>query len=127
CSGKGTLGRTEPGQKITVDLGVDEGILVKRKETRAFHEKTITGKDRTTYTYEITVENTRKRTASIIVKDQIPLSRDEEIEVKLTKTSPEVKPDQDGVLSWSIDLGPREKKLVSFSFSITGAMPMPYR
>ncbi|MCU0576672.1 MAG: DUF4139 domain-containing protein [Desulfobacterota bacterium] len=126
-SGKGTLGRTEPGQKCTVDLGVDEGILVKRKETRAFHEKTITGKDRTTYTYEITVENTRKRTASIIVKDQIPLSRDEEIEVKLTKTDPEVKPDQDGVLSWSIDLGPREKKLVSFSFSITGAMPMPYR
>jgi len=119
-SGRGDLERANPGEKITLDLGVDEGIRVERKETNAFHEKTLTGRDRTTYTYEITLENTRTGTASIIVKDQIPVSRDEDIEVKLFGTSPEAKPDPDGMLEWSLILGPREKRTVTFSFSVTG-------
>jgi uncharacterized protein (TIGR02231 family) len=49
-SGKGDLNRTDPEQKIKLDLGIDEGIKVERKELKVFHEKTFTGKDKTTYT-----------------------------------------------------------------------------
>jgi uncharacterized protein (TIGR02231 family) len=124
-SGTGAMERANPGEKITLDLGVDEGIRVERKETTAFHEKTLTGRDRTTYAYDITLENTRSGTASITVKDQVPVSRDEDIEVKLIGTSPEAKPDPDGMLEWSLNLGPREKRTVTFSFSVTGMAQRP--
>jgi uncharacterized protein (TIGR02231 family) len=119
-SGRGEMKRFEPGQKTSLDLGVDEGIKVERKETQAFHDKTIGGKERVTYSYEITIENTRKLKASVTVKDQIPISRDKAIEVDLIKTDPEVKPDQDGILTWVLDMEPKQKKKAVFTFSIIG-------
>ncbi len=119
-SGHGEMKRSEPGQKTYLDLGVDEGIKIDRKETQAFHDKTIGGKERVTYSYETTIENTRKLKASVTVKDQIPISRDKTIEVDLIKTDPEVNPDQDGILTWVIDMEPKQKKKAVFTFSIIG-------
>jgi uncharacterized protein (TIGR02231 family) len=119
-SGRGGMKHVEPGQKMTLDLGMDEGIKVERRETQAFHDNTLVGKDRMTYSYEITIENTRKLKASITLKDQIPISRDKTIAVDLIKSDPEVKPDQDGILTWTLDLDPRKKKKASFTFSIVG-------
>jgi len=119
-SGRGTMKRVEPGQKMFLDLGVDEGIRVTRKETQALRDKTLTGKDRIIYSYEITMENTRNQKASITVKDQIPLSRDTSVEVDLLNTSPTARPDRDGILSWTLDLEPHQKKTAAFTFSIVG-------
>jgi uncharacterized protein (TIGR02231 family) len=119
-SGHGEMKGFEPGQKASLDLGVDEGIKVNRKETQAFHDKTIGGKERVTYSYEITIENTRKLMASVTVKDQLPISRDKAIDVDLIKTDPEVKPDQDSILTWVLDMEPKQKKKAVFTFSIIG-------
>jgi uncharacterized protein (TIGR02231 family) len=126
-SGRGDMVRIEPEQKMTLDLGIDEGIKAKRKELKAFHEKTLTGKDRTTYAYVITIENTRNVQSQVIVKDQIPISQDESITVDLIKADPQVKPDQEGILTWAVDLGPKKKEQVEFSFSVTGIRQLsPY-
>jgi uncharacterized protein (TIGR02231 family) len=125
-SGKGELNRIEPEQKIKVDLGIDEGIKVERKELKAFHEKTLTGKDKTTYAYAIEIENTRNVPARILVMDQIPVSMDESITVDLIKINPDVKPDGEGILTWGIDLGPMKKEKVEFSFFVTGTRLIPY-
>ena len=119
-SGRGEMKRFDPGQKISLDLGVDEGIKIERKETQAFHDKTLGNKDRVTYSYEITVENTRNQKAIITIKDQIPLSQDKTINVDIIKTNPEVKPDRDGILTWAFDLEPHQKNKAVFSFSIIG-------
>ncbi len=116
----------EPGQKMNLDLGIDEGIKVERKETQAFHDKTLIGKDRMTYSYEITIENTRKQKASITLKDQIPISREKTIDVELIKSDPEVKPDLEGILTWNLDLAPRQKKKASFTFTIVGDAYIPH-
>jgi uncharacterized protein (TIGR02231 family) len=126
-SGRGDVERIEPEQMITLDLGIDEGIKAKRKELKVFHEKTLTGKDRTTYAYVITIENTRNIQSKVIVKDQIPISQDEGITVDLIKADPQAKPDQEGILVWTIDLGPRKKEQAEFSFSVTGIQQLrPY-
>ena len=119
-SGRGEMKRFDPGQKISLDLGVDEGMKIERKETQAFHDKTLGNKDRVTYSYEITIENTRNQKALVTIKDQIPLSQDKTINVDLIKTNPEVKPDQDGTLTWAFDLEPHQKNKAVFSFSIIG-------
>jgi len=119
-SGRGDLGRTDPGQKLTVDLGIDEGIKVERKELKVFHEKTLTGKDRTTFAYAMELENTRNMPIGVTLKDQIPVSRDEAVTVDLIDASPQVKPDDNGILTWKMNLAPKKKEKVEFSFSVNG-------
>ena len=120
--GKGNLKEVQPGEKMTLDLGKDEGIKVERKE-KVYHEKTITGKDKTTYTYTITIENTRAEQVRMTAKDQIPISQDEEIKVNLLEANPKAIPDEDGMLTWEIDCPAHKKTTVGFSFSVTGLPP----
>lgn len=121
--GRGSLKQTQPGEAITVDLGRDEGVKAERKE-KVFHEKTLTGKDRTTYDYTITLKNNRKAPVRIILKDQIPLSQDEAIKVDFIRSTPQVKPDDEGILVWEPECAPGSTQTVTFSFSITGMPPL---
>lgn len=120
--GRGELKAVQPGEKMTVDLGRDEGLKVERKE-EVFHDKTITGKDRTTYTCRIMIANTRADSIALSLKDQIPVSQDEEITVELLKTDPRAAPDKEGIMTWEITCPAHAQTVVSFSFSVTGRMP----
>lgn len=121
--GKGSFKETQPGEKITIDLGRDEGIKVERKE-KIFHENTLTGKDKTTYAYTVIMKNTRNTPVRITLKDQIPISQDESITVGLIEASPKAAPDENGILTWTLDFSPREEKTVTFSYSIKGLPPL---
>lgn len=117
--GKGSFRNVQPGEKITVDLGRDEGIKVERKE-KVFHENTITGKDRTTYSYTVNLKNTRTTPVSITLKDQIPVSQDESVTVDLVEAKPKAVPDENGILVWNLEFKPGEEKNVTFSYSVKG-------
>jgi uncharacterized protein (TIGR02231 family) len=117
--GKGYMKTVEPGGDISVDLGRDEGIRIDRKE-KVFGEKTLTGKNKSTKTVTITIENTRDRKVDLKLKDQIPISDDESIKVDFKESAPATKPDEDGMLNWDISLGPKAKVTVRFVYSITG-------
>jgi len=120
--GKGAFKAFQPGEILSVDLGRDEGLKVKRQEQR-FHEKTLTGKDKTTYSVTIHIENTRVQPAGVIVKDQIPVSQDEKVTVELTSADPKTRPDKDGTLTWEITCPAKAKASVSFSFVVVGIAP----
>jgi len=120
--GKGVFKTFQPGEKMSVDLGRDEGLKVKRQENR-FHEKTLTGKDKTTYSVTITIENTRTQAAGITVKDQIPVSQDEKVTVELASAEPKALPDKDGILTWEIACPANAKTSVTFSFVVVGIAP----
>jgi uncharacterized protein (TIGR02231 family) len=117
--GRGSMKQAQPGEKVVVDLGRDEGIRVERKE-KVFHERTITGRDRTTCTCTITVRNTRTAPVRVTLKDQIPLSLDEAVKVELVEANPRVVPDADGFLAWETDCAPGTVNPVTFTFSVTG-------
>lgn len=120
--GKGAFKAFQPGEKLSVDLGRDEGLKVKRQEQR-FHEKTLTGKDKTTYSVTILIENTRAQPAGVSVKDQIPVSQDEKVTVELTAADPKARPDKDGALTWEITCPANAKASVTFSFVVVGIAP----
>ncbi|HOD69516.1 MAG: hypothetical protein BWZ01_01455 [Deltaproteobacteria bacterium ADurb.BinA179] len=122
-TGRGTIGEAQPGEMIGIDLGRDEGIKVER-EGKMFHEKTLTGKDRTTYTYTMTVKNTRSHPVQITLKDQIPVSQDEAVRVELVESSPKAVPDKDGIMVWELSCTPGAVRTVSFAFAVTGLPPL---
>jgi uncharacterized protein (TIGR02231 family) len=110
-----------PEEKFDLALGVDEGISVKHKRVKRFAEDTgltNSGK-RVTYEYLLTLQNNKKTAVRVAVADQIPVSRNEKIVVKqLAPDAKEFKPTAEGVLKWTLDLKPGEKRELSVKFSL---------
>ena len=109
------------GEKFDLALGVDDGIAVKHKRVQKFTEDTgltNSGK-RITYEYLLTVQNNKKTAERVIVTDQVPLSRNEKIVVKLlSPDAREVKPTDEGTLKWTLDLKPGEKRELTVKFTV---------
>jgi uncharacterized protein (TIGR02231 family) len=110
-----------PGEKFDLALGVDEGISIKHKRVQKFTEDTgITGSGkRITYEYLLTIQNNKKTAEKVLVTDQVPLSRNEKIVVKLlSPDAREVKPTDEGALKWTLDLKPGEKRELTVKFTV---------
>ena len=115
------LTTTMPGEKFDLALGADEGIAIEHKRVKKFTEETgVFSKDhRITYEYLITVQNNKRSTARVIVTDQVPVSRNEKIVVKvLAPPEKDVKPDAEGLLKWTLDLKPGEKRELTVKFTV---------
>ena len=109
------------GEKFDLALGADEGISVKHKRVNKFTEDTgltNSGK-RITYEYLITIQNNKRTAERIIVADQLPISRNEKVVVKLlSPDAKDVKPTDEGTLKWTLDLKPGEKRELTVKFTI---------
>ena len=110
-----------PGEKFDLALGADEGIAIKRKLNNRFTEDTgfVNRGQRITYDFTLTVQNNKAAVEKIVVQDQLPVSRNEKIVVKLLAPDDrQIKPDADGTLKWTLSLRPGEKREVPLKFSI---------
>ena len=74
---------------------------------------------RVTYEYLITIQNNKKTAERVIVADQVPLSRNEKIVVKvIAPDGKEVKPTDEGTLKWTLELKPAEKRELTIKFTV---------
>jgi len=109
------------GEKFDLALGADEGISVKHKRVQKFTEDTgltNSGK-RLTYEYLLTIQNNKRTAERVIVADQVPLSRNEKIVVKLlSPDAKDAKPTDEGTLKWTLDLKPGEKRELTVKFTV---------
>jgi uncharacterized protein (TIGR02231 family) len=118
--GTASLDLIPPQGELKLYLGTEDRIKIERKLTRREVDKSFVGaRRRIHYTYQIEIENLLDANAALELHDQIPVSRHEDIKVKLDSISP--KPvEQDGMnlIQWDLPLSPRQKRSVSFSFSV---------
>lgn len=120
-AGKSWLKNIAPGQEIEAGLGLDESIKVERKlikkeggEKGIFNQ---TAKQR--YIFEITLENFKDIPVQVELKDQLPLSYQEEIKVSIGQIKPEPDDtDKQKFLTWNIHLAPKEKKTITLDFQV---------
>lgn len=130
------LGTTMPGEKFALSLGADEGISIKRKVVSRFTEDTgLTSRGRrTTYDFLVTVTNNKRGPERIVLKDAVPVARDEKIVVRLLAPAerellkpeeaavqpprPGIARDSDGKLTWRFDLRPGERREIPLRFTI---------
>ncbi len=104
---------------LTLSLGRDERITTKRERINEEGSTSFFGgSQKRIYTYEISVRNSRKEAINIDVKEQFPLSKEKDIEIKLLETS-NAKVDSDkGELSWNLNLKSGETKKLRISYSV---------
>lgn len=109
-----------PQGEIELYLGPDDRVKIERELKRREVDKRLIGsKRRLLYGYEIRVENLLPTSADLVLHDQIPVSRHEDIKVRLESTDPKVSEQNElNLLKWEFSLPPKSKRTLRFDFSV---------
>jgi uncharacterized protein (TIGR02231 family) len=125
-----TIKTIMPGELFNLALGADEGIAVKRRVVNRFTESAglTSSKTRITYEYLITLTNKKRSAQKVILREPVPVSRNEKIVVEMLQPKPEEIGDKDkpkpimlkdgNRLMWTLELKPAEKKEIALKFSV---------
>ena len=109
------------GMNDTLDLslGRDNDIRIERKELEDRTSRRLIGSERKqTMTYEITVKNTTAAPIHLVLRDQVPVSMNDEIKVQVLELSNGELDEQEGIVSWPMDLLAGASSTVKLSFEI---------
>jgi uncharacterized protein (TIGR02231 family) len=120
-SGQGQLKTTGTGGKIELPLGADEDIRILRQVVpKSVTEGLISKDEVTTYTTTIEVGNYKKKAVTLMVTDQLPKTRNEDIEVEKGKMKPKPTegPDAEGILRWKLNIPAGKTRTIQFSYRI---------
>jgi uncharacterized protein (TIGR02231 family) len=111
---------TVPQGEIELYLGNEERIKVERElKRRDIDKRLIGGKRHMAFGYEIELQNLLPIKISLTLHDQFPVTRHEDIKVRLETADP--KPTEQtelGLLDWKLSLEPMEKRTVRLDFSV---------
>lgn len=120
---------TPPQGEIELYLGVDDRLKVGRELKRREVDKTLLGgKRRVKFGYEIRLENLLDAPAAITIHDRLPVSRHEEIKVRLENADPKpTRQSELNLLDWELTLAPKEKATLRFDFSVEYPQTMELR
>lgn len=104
---------------LVLSLGRDKRIQIQRLLLKDFSSKSTTGSQRKELsTWEINVRNTRKEPIQIVIEEQIPVSTDKEIEVKLINNGNAIFDEVTGKLTWILTVEAEKTTSVKYSFEV---------
>lgn len=118
-SGKINFDPQSIGDTLQIDLGKDPAWVITRKKTKEkTTDKVLQDQKIVQYAYQIQVRNAKAIGAKLIVEDQIPLSNNQNVEVKLLSSSKAIENPETGILRWEVDLKSRETKKIDFAYEV---------
>jgi hypothetical protein len=118
-TGKTLLDVRYMSDTLTISLGKDKGVSIKREIQKQFTTKQFLGnKKEETKTWLISIKNNKQQNINITLSDQIPISTLEEIEVNPINISNGKLDSETGIIKWEFQLKPTEKKDVDLKFSV---------
>ncbi len=104
---------------LDLSLGRDNGIYVTRKKTDDEEKvKALSNEKIKTVTYEIAVKNYKAGSINLTIEDQLPITTNEDIKVELLSSSKAEYNKDEGFLIWKYEIGAKETKKLSFSYSM---------
>lgn len=121
--GESQIDASSTQQKLTLTLGSDKRVTVKREKMQDFSSgaKFLGNDAKQAFTYKLTVRNNQNRAIKMVLKDQYPISMQKEIEVELLtkETTPWTANKEDlGVITWEEELKAGETKTYKMSYTV---------
>lgn len=105
---------------MDLSLGKTDNITVKRQLIKnATKEKIVGDKIVKTFAYQIEVKNHNKLSIDLIVEDQIPVSRNPEIEIELIEQSKGKLDEVNGFITWKNKIKPNELSKYELIYSVS--------
>lgn len=104
---------------LTLSLGRDKRIVIERTQVKDLTAKSkIGGSIKENNTWEITIRNTRKEAAEIVIEDQIPVTQNKDIEVELKDGGGAQVNSETGKLTWTVTVPAGQTLKLRFSFEV---------
>lgn len=120
--GESRLKQILPGEKLSIALGADLDVEVKRHlEIKTTTSGVFSKTETNHYEVSIQVANYKKRKIQIRLFDVLPISDHDKVKVKLINSSPkaEIKDSNQGIVQWDLALKAGEKRKLSLKYEIT--------
>jgi uncharacterized protein (TIGR02231 family) len=104
---------------LSLSIGREPGIIIKRELLKDLASRNFLGStQKETRAWEITVRNTKKTDALVILEDQYPVSNTSDLKVSLDESSGAQVNETTGALNWRLNLKPGETQKVKFIYSV---------
>ena len=104
---------------LSLSLGRDKRLVVKREKVRDFTSRKALGSNiREAYAFELSVRNTRQEPVTLTLEDQVPVTKNSLIEVTVTDTGGAIWNKDTGKLVWTWTLAPNETRKVILKFEV---------
>ena len=125
--GASSIDNIGPGEEFDLYLGRDENVKVKREMLEKKVDETLMAgipapNRKIVFKYKLSLENYKSKNIKVKLFEAMPVSEDDRIKVKVTQTTlePKVKDWQDrrGVWLWELELEPKAKKEISYTYII---------
>ena len=117
--GKSILDPTQPSDTLHFSLGRDNGIRIQRtKVSEKSVRRLLASSQEQNMTWRILVKNTRKETVSLLLQDQIPVSRNSDISVTTEELSGGTLNKEQGIVSWQLQLQPGEQRELILQYKV---------
>lgn len=118
--GKTRLEYTPHNGEVELLLGVEERMTIARELARRDVDKRLLRDNRQLrYGYEITVKNLLPQAAAIEIHDHIPVSRHEQIKIKLEEVKPQPHEKSDlNLMEWHLHLDAGAEEIITYTFVV---------
>lgn len=104
---------------LTIDLGIDGNVVVSRSKDNKLNDKRLFGSNfKETVAWNIEIRNNKVQPISIIVKDQLPISRRKSVEIEVLELNGAKHETSTGMLEWKLNLDPAANENISYSYSL---------
>ena len=104
---------------LTISLGRDKGIIIKREQTKEFNEtKFFSSNIVKTIGYKLKIFNNKKVPVNIIIEERTPKSTHEKIKVEILEKSGAELNEETGYLRWNLKIPSEKSEEKIFGFKI---------
>ena len=117
--GKTNINPNQTTDTLNLSMGRDKKISIKReKVVDKSGTKFLSSYKELMFTYDLTIRNNKKEDIQMLLKDQYPLSSDNEITIELLEDGKAKVNTETGILTWELKLAPNETKKIRISYKV---------
>ncbi|MCE2995075.1 MAG: mucoidy inhibitor MuiA family protein [Cyclobacteriaceae bacterium] len=117
--GKSVLDTRLASDTLTLSLGRDANVLVKREKVKELTSRqTVGSNQKAMYAFDISVRNKKANSISIVIEDQIPIPNTKEIDIDKLEDSKAVYNEETGLLKWRKTIKPGTTETIKLRYSV---------
>ncbi|MEM7039588.1 MAG: DUF4139 domain-containing protein, partial [Bacteroidota bacterium] len=110
---------SQTADTLSFSLGRDKKVIVQRQQLKDFNKTRTIGVNRErTFGYTFKLRNTKAESITLHLEDQIPVSQDKDITVKLIEQDGAKYNEATGKLEWDLELDPKATVELKLVFSV---------
>jgi uncharacterized protein (TIGR02231 family) len=116
--GESTLDIRHTLDTLVFSLGRDKRIVVKRERINDYSSRKLIGSNvKETISYRISVRNSKSEPIQLVLEDQVPVSKDSQVEMELVEANNATFTQESGKITWKFPLDAQQSKEMNLIYS----------